>query len=63
MIATHLADLTDDELRQATITVRDDLAQAAADQPNTEWHEACFAGAMVYAGEMQRRGLKIATVH
>lgn len=63
MIAAHLLGLTDDELRRATVTVRDNLAQAAAEQPNTEWHEACFAGAVIYAGEMQRRGLKIETVH
>ena len=63
MMVDHLAALSDDELRKATITARDDLAQAATSQPNSEWHEACFAGALVYAGEMQRRGLKIATVH
>lgn len=63
MIRDHLDDLSDDELRKATGTARDDLAKAAADQPNSEWHEACFAGALIYATEMQRRGLKIETVH
>lgn len=63
MSADHLASLTDAKLREATITARDDLAKAATDEPNSEWHEACFAGALVYAGEMQRRGLKIETVH
>lgn len=63
MIAEHLDDLSDDALREATITARDDLAKASADEPNSKWHEACFAGALVYAQEMQRRGLKIETVH
>jgi hypothetical protein len=39
------------------------LQKPAAGQPNSEWHEACFAGVLIYAAEMQQRGLKIETVH
>jgi hypothetical protein len=63
MSAEHLDSLSNDALREAAITASDDLAKAAADQPNSEWHEACFAGVLIYAAEMQQRGLKIETVH
>jgi len=58
-----IADLSDAELIEAANTARDDLAKAAADEPEGEWHQACFAGVLVYAGELQKRGLKLATFH
>lgn len=35
-----------------------DLQKAADEKPNTEWHEACFAAAYLFASEANRRGLK-----
>lgn len=55
--------MTDDELRHAIKVAKDDLAIAAADAPNSEWHQACFAGLFVYAGEASERGLTLGTVH
>lgn len=62
-VAEHLAELSDAELIDAARTARDDLAAAANDQPNSERHEACFAGALIYAGELQARGLSLVTKH
>lgn len=59
----HLADLSDAALTAAAKTASDDLAEAAATEPGSEWHEACFAGAIIYATEMQKRGLTLATIH
>lgn len=55
--------MTDDELICAARTARDDLAEAAVDEPESEWHQACFAAAMIYGLEMETRGLTLATKH
>lgn len=62
-IDSHLSSLSDDQLREATRQAQDDLAVAARDQPNSERHEACFAAIILYTHEMQKRNLRIATVH
>lgn len=59
----YIEQMTDAELKQATQTCMDDLAIAARDENNTEWHEACFAAAVLFSGEMNRRGLKLVTAH
>jgi len=38
-----------------------DLQKAADESPNSEWHEACFAAAYLFASEANRRGLKRAS--
>ena len=58
-IDEHLADLSDDELIAALEVAKTDLAVAAADKPNSEWHEACFAGVLTYCQEVQKRGLRV----
>lgn len=59
----YVDDMTDAELVSAIATARDDLAKAAIDAPNSEWHEACFAGALVLCLEAQKRGIVIGTRH
>lgn len=55
----YLANLSDDELRDAVARVKVDLAEAAQHQPQSERHSECFAAAMLFAGEVQRRGMVI----
>jgi hypothetical protein len=62
-IETHLANMSNDELMAATKQAHLDLESAANDHPNSERHEECFAGMVIYAGEMAKRGLTIATTH
>lgn len=50
---------TDDQLRAAADTAESDLCLAASTMPNSEWHEACFAGLWVICDEMGRRGISI----
>jgi len=56
-------EMTDAELRAAFAEAQDDLAVAARDEPESEWHQACFAGVMVYAAELAERGLSVSTLH
>jgi hypothetical protein len=51
------------ELREALEEAKRDLQNAARDEPESEWHEACFAGVLVLAAELQSRGLSASTVH
>lgn len=62
-IDARLVAMTDAEPMAATRTAIDDLKTASQDEPNSEWHEACFAGAIVYSTELQKRGLSLATKH
>lgn len=62
-IQKHLKALSDDELIAATEQAHKDLKKAADEQPESEWHQACFAGLITYAGEVQRRGLAMQTLH
>ena len=62
-IDDHLSTLSNEQLMAAFRQAETDLANAAADEPNSEWHEACFAGLLVYAQEMNRRGLRASALH
>ena len=57
-IAAYMSAKTDQEildgLRQAVVDTED----AARELNNSEWHEQCFAAAVVYAQEATRRGIK-----
>lgn len=55
-ITAHLADLSDDDLKAKFKESTDDLVEAAGGA-DTEWHEACFAGTIIYATEMNKRGI------
>lgn len=52
-----LASFSDEELHAQAMDCRNDLQKAAEEQPESEWHEACFAAMLIYAKEMNRRGL------
>ncbi|HEY5800338.1 MAG TPA: hypothetical protein VIT92_08955 [Burkholderiaceae bacterium] len=62
-IDEFLEDLSDESLLAACREAQDDLAEAANTEPNSEWHEACFAGLVVLTTEMTKRGLRISAPH
>lgn len=49
--------LTNDQLKDALNTAYGDLAEAVREQPESEWHEACFAATVLLCQEIERRGL------
>ncbi len=53
--------LTDQELLTWLDTAAADLADAVATVPNSEWHEACLAAAVVFSQEANRRGIRRST--
>lgn len=57
-LMTELAALSDDQLLAAFDEAREDLAQAAHDDSNSEWHQCCFAGVVIYAQELSDRGIR-----
>jgi HEPN domain-containing protein len=57
------AAMSDDELRAFFDEAKADLTAAARDEPESEWHQSCFAAVMLAAMEAQARGIKLATVH
>lgn len=59
----YLADMSDSDLVAALDVAKTDLTQAAATQPESEWHQSCFAGVLMFCMEMQKRGINVATVH
>jgi hypothetical protein len=62
-IDAHLREMDDDQLKAAMIQARDDLAEAADHEPESEWHQACFAAALTYAQELSRRGIRLVATH
>ena len=52
-----LARLPDADLKAAFQEAVDDCQKAGTEQPNSEWHEACFAACVVFSQEVSRRGL------
>jgi hypothetical protein len=62
-IDEYLAGLSNEQLMAAFKQAEADLAAVAADEPNSEWHQACFAGVLIYAQEMNKRGLRNAALH
>jgi len=63
LIKGNYSVLSDDELQSAFDEAKQDLAKATDSEPNSEWHQACFAATYLYAVEMSKRGLKSETVH
>lgn len=57
-VESYLLSLSDDELNDAIEQAKADLEKAANDEPNSEWHESCFAGFVVLAMEQTRRNPK-----
>lgn len=62
-IQQRIAALDDDELVAAMKQAMDDLEAAATNDPESDWHQACFAGVMTYGQEIIRRGIVEETVH
>lgn len=58
-VSAYMASFTDDELISAAKECADDLTRASKDEPESEWHESCFAGMLCYARELNARGLKM----
>lgn len=63
MTRDDIKDLADDELIRRADEAYSDLYRAAADEPNSEWHSACFAAFLTLGFEMQRRGLRRGPIH
>ena len=57
LIDEHLAALDDNELREHLERAVTDCKEASHELNNSEWHAACFAAAVVYSQELNRRGL------
>jgi hypothetical protein len=53
------ADMTPDELHAWRDMAYADLCTAAAEQPQSDWHSACFAALYVVCQEINRRGLTL----
>jgi hypothetical protein len=56
-VSTYLSSLSDDDLIDAVHVAEIDLVRAGVDEPNSEWHGACFTGYLLYSMELQRRGI------
>lgn len=50
---------SDDEVRAWLRQAATDLGLAAEQQPESEWHEACFAATVALSQEAGRRGLTL----
>lgn len=62
-VHAHLLAMSDAEVLVALELATKDVMEAAANQPDSEWHQTCFAGAMVLCIEMERRCVKNITYH
>ena len=51
----YMHQLSDSDLQEMADKAVADLAAAAEADPESEWHQACFAGAFVLAQETMRR--------
>lgn len=54
---------SDDQIREMLEIATQDLGAAAEDQPNSDWHSACFSAVFLLSEEVTRRGLITATIH
>ncbi len=59
----YLSAMTDSELVDAFKQAESDLAEAAAQKPNSDRHQECFAGLIVFCAELQKRGLTVHNPH
>lgn len=57
MTTLDLTTLSNDDLRDAMNVAHADLAAAVREQPESEWHQVCFAATVLLAQEVNRRGL------
>lgn len=59
----YLTSLPDATLISAYKGAENDLAQAAAQQPNSDWHQECFAGFVTLGEELRKRGIVLRPLH
>lgn len=57
VIEEHMANISDEQLRINIRESKQDLSDAAADCPESEWHQSCFAALVLYAQEAAKRGI------
>lgn len=62
-IQDQLSEYTDNELINEFKEAIGKLEAAAENEPNSEWHESCFAATFLFAEEMGKRGLSLNTAH
>jgi len=58
-----IGNLDDKHLIEGFEKARDDCESASINDPNSDWHEACFAAVMVFSQEILKRQLFASTVH
>lgn len=61
-IEKFMDSLSDEQLIAHAKECESDLKEVSTHNPNSEWHEACFAGMMRFAQELNKRGLKLVTI-
>jgi hypothetical protein len=59
----YLTSLDDAELKRQAGICYDDLQIAANMEHNSNWHESCFAAAVMFAQELNRRGIEMRTLN
>ena len=59
----YLSGLSNEELMAKIGEAKYDLGRAANEEPNSKWHQSCFAAFFMMAQEAAKRGLKLSTVH
>lgn len=58
-VEAYMSSFSDEDLIAAAQECAEDLSLASKGWPESEWHEACFAGMLCYARELNARGLKM----
>ena len=53
-----IANLTDDQLEHGLKVAIDDLAIASQNEPESDWHQACFAAVLTYSLEKSKRSME-----
>ena len=57
-VQEYFDSLSDNQVLELAEECNSDLLKASSDNPESEWHEACFAAMVLTAQEMNKRGLK-----
>ena len=64
MSIAHLTgSMTDSELLAWFDTAKKDLKQAATDERNSDWHDACLAAVLSLSQKMNKRGFNDQKLH
>lgn len=58
-----LDEVTDAELVLMLDEATNDCSEAAKSDPNSEWHQTCFAAVWMLGQEFLRRGIDLRTLH